>query len=193
MSIKAVAFNGSPHTDGNTFILLKTVLAELDAEGIETELVQLGPMRLHGCTACNLCIERKDGKCAVSNDALNDCLFKMMRADAIIIGSPVYVGDASALARAFIERVCMVSRANGSIFERKIGASVVVARRAGATSAIDSINRFLLAQGMAVAGSSYWNMAIGRGRGEVENDAEGMRTMKNLGQNLAWMLKGLKG
>jgi multimeric flavodoxin WrbA len=191
MNMRAVAFNGSPHKDGNTSILLKTVLMELEAGGVETEMVQVGA--LHGCAACEQCFSRKDGKCAHAYDNLNDCIFKMLRADAIIIGSPVYVGDVTASTRALIERSCMVSRANGNIFMRKIGAGVVAARRAGGTSALDSINHFLLAQGMAVAGSSYWNVAIGKDRGDVENDAEGMRTMKALGATMAWMLKGLKG
>jgi len=192
MSMRALAFNGSPHKEGNTSILLKTVLKELEKEGMETEIVQLGALELHSCIACGQCVDRHDCKCVRADDALNDCIFKMLGADAIIIGSPVYVGDVSSPVRALIERSCMVSRANGNIFKRKIGAGVVAARRAGFTSALDSMNRFFLAQGMIVPGSTYWNMAIGRNKGEVEKDEEGMRTMKDLGENLVWLMKKLK-
>ncbi len=193
MNLKALAFNGSPHADGNTAMALKIVLAELEAEGIECELLHVGAMNLRGCSACDQCFVRKDGKCAIVSDALNDCVYKMLKADAILLGSPVYVGDVSSSIRALIERACMISRANGNVFMRRIGAGVVVARRAGGTSALDSMNRFLLAQGMAVAGSSYWNLAIGKARWGIMEDAEGLRTMKNLGSNIVWMTKGLRG
>ena len=190
--IRALAINSSPRIDGNTATLLKLVLKELENEGIGTELIQLGKKELHGCTACYSCLQSKDCKCIITKDILNDCVFKMLGADAIILGSPVYVADVSANMRALIERSCLISRANGNIFKHKIGAGVVAVRRAGATSALDSINRFFAGQEMLIAGSSYWNLAIGREKGEVESDKEGVQTMKTLGQNLAWALKKLK-
>ena len=167
-------------------------MKELEAEGVETELVQLGTESIQGCVACYSCFENKDCKCAIAKDSINDCIFKMLSADAIILGSPVYVADVSASMRALIERSCLVSRANGSLFKRKVGAGVVAVRRAGATNSLDSINRFFAGQQMFVAGSSYWNMAQGREKGEVEKDQEGVQTMKDLGQNIAWLLKKLK-
>jgi len=190
--IRAVAFNGSPRKGGNTETLLKTVLKELEGEGVQTELVQIGSESLRGCVACYGCYERKDCKCVMRDDILNDCVFKMLGSDAIILGSPVYVGDVSSPMRALIERACVVSRANGGIYKRKVGAGVVALRRAGATSALDSMSRFFAAQEMFIAGSSYWNMGVGRNPGDVEGDEEGMKTMKTLGANIAWLLKKIK-
>ncbi len=190
--IRAVAFNSSPRKGGNTETLLKAALKEIEAEGIQTELVQIGAESIRGCIACYGCFERKDCKCVMSNDVLNDCVFKMLGADAIILGSPVYVGDVSSTLRALIERACVVSRANGGIFRRKVGAGVVAVRRAGATNALDSVNRFFAAQEMFIAGASYWNLGVGRNPGDVEGDEEGMRTMKSLGANIAWLLKRIR-
>jgi len=191
--MKAVAFNGSARKDGNTAILLDTVLEELKREGIETELVQLSGKSLQGCIACFKCFENKDGRCAVQKDEMNMYIQKMREADSILLGSPTYFSDVTTNMKALIERCGMVSRANGDMFRRKVGAGVVAVRRAGAAHVFSSLNFFFLIGQMIIPGSSYWNIAIGRQPGEVMNDNEGMQTMTNLGTNMAWLMKKLGG
>lgn len=187
--MRVVAFNGSPRENGNTTILLNSVLEELRKEGIETELVQLGKKPMRGCIACYKCFKNKNKKCAIDTDILNECIDKMVESDGILLGSPVYFSDVSATMKALIERSGMVARWNDEMFKRKVGAAVMAVRRAGSVHAFSSINYFFLIAQMVIPGSSYWNLAIGREPGEVSKDEEGIQTMKTLGQNMAWLLK----
>lgn len=189
--MKVVAFCGSARKDGNTATLLKTVLGELNNAGVETEIVELAGKSVPGCIACYKCFENKDHRCAVKNDVINDCIAKMEEADGIILGSPTYFADVSASMKALIERCGMVSRANEDMFKRKLGASVVAVRRAGASHVFNSLNYFFLIGQMIIVGSSYWNIGIGRAPGEVLSDEEGIKTMKDLGINMAWALEKL--
>jgi len=187
--MKVVGFNGSARKDGNTAILIRKVFAELEAEGIETELIQLAGKTVKGCIACGKCYKNKDKKCAVTNDFVNDCIEKMVEADGIILGSPTYFSDLTSEMKALIDRAGYVARANGHMFRRKVGAAVATERRAGSIHTFDSINHFFLIGQMIVPGSSYWNVGIGRAKGDVEQDEEGLETMQTLGQNMAWLLK----
>ena len=187
--MKVVAFNGSARRDGNTAILVRRVFAELEKEGIETELVQLAGQPIHGCAACGQCYKNKDQRCAVKDDIVNDCIEKMLAADGIILASPTYFADVSSEMKALIDRSGFVARANDDMLKRKVGAAVVAVRRAGSIHAFDTINHFFLIGQMIIPGSIYWNMGIGRAKGEVEHDEEGLRTMQTLGQNMAWLLK----
>jgi len=187
--MKVVAINGSARRGGNTAILLGYVLGELAKEGIETELVELAGATIHGCLACRKCSTRKDGRCSQTGDMGNVCIDKMAAADGILLGSPTYVTDVSPEIKALIDRACLVARANGGMFRRKVGAAVVAVRRAGAMHAFDSLNHFFLINEMIIPCSSYWNIGIGREPGDVERDEEGIQTMKTLGQNMAWLLK----
>jgi multimeric flavodoxin WrbA len=187
--MKVIGFNGSARKDGNTVILIRRVFAELEKEGIETELVHLSGTKIHGCLACRECSSRKDGRCAQKDDVGNEFIDKMVKADGIVLGSPTYVSDVSPEIKALIDRACMVTRANGGLLRRKVGAAVVAVRRAGAIHAFDALNHFFFITEMVVPGSSYWNIAIGRERGDVERDAEGMETMQVLGRNMAWLMK----
>lgn len=189
--MKVIAINGSARKDGNTAILIKTALKELEAEGIETEMIQLSGMRIRGCTACYKCSQNKDRKCAVQDD-LNSVLEKMDAADGIILGSPTYFSDVTAEMKALIDRTGFVGRANGGMFKRKVGAAVVAVRRGGAVHTFDTINHFFMIQEMIVPGSIYWNFGMGRNIGDVESDEEGLRTMTVLGQNMAWLMKRIK-
>ncbi len=191
--MKVVAFNGSARRDGNTAILIRMVFAELQREGIETELLQLAGERIRGCTACGTCAKTKNGRCVIEDDVVNDCLAKMRAADGIILGSPTYFADATAEMKALIDRAGYVARANGDILRRKVGAAVVAARRGGAIHTFDTLNHFFFIGQMVVPGSCYWNMGIGRNIGEVERDEEGMETMRVLGENMAWVLRKLNG
>lgn len=190
--MKVIAFNGSPRADGNTALMIRRVFKELEKEGIETELYQLGGRKIRGCAACFGCFKNKDKRCAI-DDTANECIEKMLKADGIILGSPTYFADVSAEIKALIDRAGLVSRVNGDLLARKVGAAVVAVRRAGSIHVFDSINHFFLIGQMIVPGSIYWNMGIGREKGDVESDEEGMETMKKLGENMAWLLKKLQG
>jgi multimeric flavodoxin WrbA len=171
--------------------LLGHVLGELEKEGIETELVELSGATIHGCLACRKCSTRKDRRCSQTGDMGNVFIDKMDAADGILLGSPTYVADITPEIKALIDRACLVSRANGGMLRRKVGAAVVAVRRAGAMHAFDALNHFFLINEMIIPGSSYWNIAIGREPGEVEKDEEGIQTMEVLGRNMAWLLKKL--
>ncbi len=191
--LKVVAINGSARKGGNTAILLRHAMQELEAEGIETELIELSGAKIHGCLACRKCSARKDRRCSQTGDMGNALIEKMDQADGVLLGSPTYVSDITPEMKALIDRACLVGRADGGMFRRKVGAAVVAVRRAGAIHAFDSLNHFFLISEMIVPGSSYWNVAIGREPGEVEKDEEGMQTIKTLGQNMAWLLKKVAG
>ena len=187
--MKVTAFNGSPRKDGNTVRLINHVFSALKAEGIETEMVQLGGNLIHGCTACFQCFEKKDGHCAIKTDMVNDCIDKMRKSDGIILASPTYFADITPELKALIDRGGFVSMANGRFLKRKVGAAAIAVRRGGAIHAFDTINHLFLICEMIIPGSCYWNVGVGREKGEVENDEEGVRTMKILGENMAWLLK----
>lgn len=187
--MKVIAINGSPRKNGNTAMLIDTVLKELKTAGIETEQIQLGGANIHGCTACMKCIENQNKLCTIDNDILNVIVNKMLEADGIIIGSPTYFANVSTEIKALIDRAGLVAIANGHMLKRKIGAAVIAVRRAGATNAFDAINKFFFINQMIVPGSVYWNMGFGLGKQEVNNDEEGLNTMKVLGENMAWLLK----
>jgi len=188
--MKVVAFNGSPRKDGNTSILINHVFRELEKEGIQTELVQLSDKKIQGCIACYKCVENKDKQCAVKNDALNEYIQKMMGADGMILGSPTYFIDVTPEMKALIDRAGFVSRANGGLYRNKVGAAVVAFRRSGAMHTIDSMNHFLLSQEIFIVGRA---VGVGRDKGEVEKDEEGLQMVKSLGQRMAWLLKKLLG
>ncbi|MDD5167368.1 MAG: flavodoxin family protein [Syntrophales bacterium] len=189
--MKVVALNASARKDGNTAILIETVLEELKAEGIETEMIQLGGKTIKGCRACYKCFEKKNKHCVVSSDMLNEIIDKMLEADGIILGSPTYFSDVTANMRAFIERCGFVARANDYMFKRKVGTSLVAVRRAGAIPAFSGMNLFLHYMQMIMPGSSYWNLGIGRDIGDVRKDADGLQPMRDLGRNMVWFLKKL--
>ena len=187
--MKVIAFNGSARKEGNTAVLLNLVLDELKAEGIETEMYSLAGKPIQGCIACMKCFEKKNRRCNVDKDIVNECIQKMIEADGILLGSPTYFADVSASMKALIERCGMVGKANADLYKRKVGAAVVAVRRAGGIHVFNSLNYFFTISGMIIPGSSYWNVGIGRTPGEVKGDAEGIQTMKDLGRNMAWLMK----
>jgi len=191
--MKVVAFNGSARKNGNTAILINYVFQALEEEGINTELVQLSGKKIRGCIACMKCFENKDQRCSVTNDDVNSCIEKMIAADGIILGSPTYFANISTELKALIDRSGMTGIANGRMFKRKVGAAVVAVRRGGSIHAFNAINHFFFIEEMIVPGSVYWNMGFGLDKGDVENDEEGVNTMKVLGENMAWLLKKIHG
>ncbi|MHA1726137.1 MAG: flavodoxin family protein [Promethearchaeota archaeon] len=188
--MKVVLFNGSARAKGNTFQALEIVRKELEKEGIECEYIWLGKEPLLPCKACFRCAGNK--KCIQEDDKLNEYVNKIRGADGIIIGSPTYFANVSSTVKAFIDRAGMVSKMNGDLYKYKVGAAVVAVRRQGATHVFSSINFFFLISHMIVVGSSYWNLGIGLAPGDIQKDTEGIETFKNLGVNMAYVLKKLK-
>lgn len=189
--MKVVAFNGSPRKNGNTALMIGEVFKVLEKEGIECELVQIGGKLIRGCQACGKCRELLNTKCIFDDDIVNECIAKMVEADGIIIGSPTYFAALNAETKALIDRAGYVTRGNGVLLKKKVGAAVTAVRRAGALNVFQAINNFFLVSEMMIPGSSYWNLGIGREVGEVQDDEEGMKTMETLGTNMAWLMKKL--
>jgi len=191
--MRVLALNGSPRKNGNTEHSIGVVLNELNNAGIETEIMQLGGSRVFGCIHCNGCIKRKNLKCVIEDDPMNDFIRKTHEADGIIIGSPTYVSNVTTEVKAYMDRCCYVNRANdGIILRGKVGAPVVTMARSGATFTYSAINFFFGIAEMVIPGSSYWNLAIGHDKGEVQKDDMGMETFRVLGRNMADLMVQLK-
>ncbi|MGD9154332.1 MAG: flavodoxin family protein [Bacillota bacterium] len=191
--MKVVAFNGSPRVKGNTAQSIKIVFEELEREGIETELIQLGGNKIFACLSCGKCFEKQDRRCVRQDDEVNLYIRKMIAADGIIIGSPTYFSNVSTEVKALIDRCGFVNRANnGDILRGKVGAAVVAVRRAGSNFTYAAINFFFGIAEMIVPGSSYWNMTLALDPGDIQRDDEGIRTFKTLGSNMAQLLKKLQ-
>ncbi|MBI9073981.1 MAG: flavodoxin family protein [Desulfatibacillum sp.] len=190
--MRALAINGSPRKGGNTETLLKHALAPLEAAGWETELVQVGGKKIKGCMACYKCWEKQNMQCVVDNDIFNGVMEKMVKADALILGSPTYFTDVSAEMKALLDRSGFVSLANDRVFAGKIGAAVVAVRRAGAIHVFDTINHMFLMSQMIIPGSTYWNLGMGMDKGDVDSDQEALNNMKNLGETIAWLGKAMQ-
>jgi len=186
--MKVLAINGSSRKGGNTEILLRAVLAPAAAAGFETEIYQIGGKLVHGCTGCRHCRETGEPVCIFKDDVMNEVTAKMIEADAIIIGSPTYFTDVTAEIKAMIDRAgyCTLGK---RLLRRKVGAGVVAVRRGGAVHTVDTINHFFMISEMIIPGSTYWNFGVGGPKGAVLDDAEGMKNMQNLGENIVWLLK----
>ena len=187
MHMKVLLFNGSPHKNGCTYAALAQVAGELENAGIETQIVQIGSGSFRGCTACYGC--RKLGKCAFGEkDGLNEILAQCVEADGFVFGSPVYYASANGTLISFMDRLfCAGSQA----LAHKPAAAIASARRAGTTVTLDEIQKYFTINQMPVVSSTYWNMVHG-GNGlaeEASQDLEGMQTMRNLGKNMAWLLR----
>ena len=185
--LNVVAFNGSPRKEGNTSLLIRHIFDGLENEGIATELVQVGGQQIRGCSACMRCYETRDQRCVFDDDIVNDCIGKMIDADGIIFGSPVYFLDVTAEMKALIDRSGVVSRANGGLYRRKVATAAAAVRRSGGNTTIDTILHFLLYSDMTVPGIPV--IGIGREIGDVLKDEEGIARAKEVGKNMAWLLK----
>ena len=186
--MKVILVNGGPHKDGCTNVALEEVEKTLNKEGIETETLWLGTKPIGGCIGCNVCL-KNDNKCFMNNDGVNEFIEKAKEADGFVFGSPVHFAAASGALTSFLDRVFY---GRGKIFERKAFASVVSCRRGGATAAFDQINKYALMSNMYVVGSSYWNQIHGTNKAEALQDLEGLQTMRNLGKNMAYLLKSIQ-
>lgn len=187
--MRVVAFNSSPRKQGNTSRLLRLVLDELEGEGIESEVVNIGGTKLRGCLACGKCWERRDRRCIQTDDPVNEWMERMWDADGIVLGSPTYFANVSTEMKALIDRAGFVALANGGLMTRKVGAPVIAVRRGGAMQVYGALMAFFGINQMIVPCSSYWNFGLGLAPGDVENDDEGIRTMQNLGKNMAFVMR----
>jgi len=189
--MKVVAFNGSPWLGGNTATLVGWVFEALEAQGIETELCELAGQDICACPVCRGYAKSPAGVCPDGERQVDSWLGRMVAADGILLASPVHHATVTDELKAVMDRCGRVERLRGHLLERKVGAAVVVARRAGAIQALDAIDRFFLIHRMIVPGTSQWNIGIGEARGEVERDAEGRRAMAELGSAMAWLIRRL--
>jgi multimeric flavodoxin WrbA len=186
--VKVVGIAGSPRKGGNTELLVREALNAAEKEGVETELISLADKEIKACDACRVC--RETGECHIEDD-FKQVFEKMVEADGIIIGSPVYVGSATAQVKALIDRSNSVAPRDKRPFENKVGGPIVVARRAGQNFTFAQLLYFFFINGMIIPGTTYWTIAIGRERGGVTQDEEGVRTVRNFGKKVAWLAKKL--
>ncbi len=182
--MKAIAICGSPRKNGNTETMLKIVLERLEKTGIETELIRLSGKNIRTCIACGGCKKTKDRTCSIKGDDFHSILGKMIDADVILLGTPVYFGSATSELTAVLHRAGYVARANGGLFDEKIGAPVVVARRAGQNFTFAQLMFWYTINNMIVPGSGYWNIGFGREPGDVVADSEGIDNLNHLATNL---------
>ena len=191
MAARALLVSGSPRPEGNTVTLLGRCRKRLEQHGLSCELVSLHDKELRGCDACGACYEAKDGTCPSISDDFAPVFEKMVKADIIVVGSPVHFGSATPMLMALLDRAGYVARANGNLLSRKIGGPVAVARRAGHNFTYAQLLFWYTISDMVVAGSSYWNVGVARGPGEVQGDEEAMKTMDRFADNLAWLAEKL--
>ena len=184
--MKVLMINGSPRPNGNTSLALREMDTIFKAEGIETEIVQVGNKAIRGCIACGKCAEK--GKC-VFDDAVNEIAPKFEACDGLVVGSPVYYASANATLVAFLTRLFFSTPFDKTM---KVGAAVVAARRGGLSATFDELNKFFTISGMPVASSQYWNSVHGREPGQAAQDAEGLQTMRTLARNMIFLMRSIE-
>lgn len=183
--MKVLMINGSPRVGGNTSIALNEMVKVFEAEGVESEVVQVGNKAIRGCIACGSC--RNNGKC-VFDDVVNELVPKFKEADGLVIASPVYYASANATLIACLDRLFYSTNFNKTM---KVGASVVSARRGGLSATFDELNKYFTISGMPVASSQYWNSIHGREIGQASEDLEGLQTMRTLARNMTFLMRSI--
>ena len=184
--MKVLMINGSPRPNGNTSLALREMETVFKAEGIETEIIQIGNKAIRGCIACGKCAEK--GKC-VFDDAVNEIAPKFEACDGLVVGSPVYFASANATLVAFLTRLFYSTPFDKTM---KVGAAIAVARRGGLSATFDELNKFFTISGMPVASSQYWNSVHGREPGQAAQDAEGLQTMRTLARNMTFLMRSIE-
>lgn len=188
--MKVIAINGSPRAKGNTYHSLMVLGDELQAQGIDFEILHIGHKAIHGCIGCAKCVEKRNETCpSFPDDVVNESVQKMKEADGIVLGSPVYYAGIAGTMKCFIDRAFYVAGSNSALFRHKIGAAITVQRRTGGSSSLDCLNHYFTISEMPLASSTYWTAIHGGAPGEVLQDEEGVQTLRNLAKNMAWLLK----
>jgi multimeric flavodoxin WrbA len=187
--MKVVAFNGSPNQEGNTYHGLKIVADELNQEGIETEIIQVGNKTIRGCIHCNQCAKNKDERCVLPNDEVNQWIQKMKEADGVLLGSPVHYSAIAGTMKSFLDRAFYVIGVNDSMLRHKVGAAIVAVRRSGGLPTFNQLNNYINYSEMLMPTSNYWNVIHGTRPGQALEDKEGVQIMRVLGKNMAWLMK----
>ena len=182
--MKVLLINGSPHKKGCTYTALREVADELERQGIETEIFQLGTAAVRSCTACGQCA--KTGRCVFDDDPVNECLDRLRQADGLIVGAPVHYAGPAGAVTALLDRMFY---GKSGFLALKPAAAVVSCRRGGASAAFDRLNKYFTIAQMPVVSSQYWNAVHGNTPEQVRQDLEGMQIMRTLGRNMAWLLK----
>lgn len=184
--MKVIMINGSPHKDGSTATALDEVKKVLESNDVETKRYDIGTKAMQGCIACGYCKKPENTGCVFKDDMVNEIINDLDNINGIVIGSPVYYASANGSVVSMLDRLFY---AGGERFYNKVGASVVVARRAGLTATFDELNKYFTIANMPVISSQYWNQVHGHNGEEVKQDLEGMQTMRRLGKNMAWLMK----
>ena len=182
--MKVLLLNGSTRKNGCTYLALSEAAKALNGRDVETEIIQMGGGPVRDCTGCNGCAGK--GQCVFSDDIVNEMIAKAKKADGFVFGSPVYYAHPSGQILSLLDRVFC---AGAEVFAHKPAAAVVTARRAGTTASLDVLNKYLLDAEMPIVSSTYWNMVFGPAPELVEQDKEGLQTMRNMGRNMAWLLR----
>ncbi len=185
-NMKVLMINGSPRQNGNTSIALGELEKTLIKNGIDVETVQIGDKEIRGCIGCGYCV--KNGKCVV-DDFVNELAVKFEECDGLVVGSPVFYASANGTLISLLDRLFYSTKFNKTM---KVGASVAVARRGGCSATFDQLNKYFTISGMPIASSQYWNSVHGRRVGEASEDAEGLQTMRTLGENMTFLLKSIE-
>ena len=180
---KVLLLNGSPHRNGCTATALEEMMRVFEAEGIESELIQVGTSAVRGCISCNKCSEA--GKC-VFDDLVNEVAPKFEEADGLVVGSPVYYASPNGNILSFMDRLFYSTPFSKQM---KVGAAVVSCRRGGSTASFDALNKYFTISSMPVASSTYWNQVHGFTAEDVKKDLEGLQTIRNLARNMSFMIK----
>lgn len=183
--MKVLMLNGSPRVNGNTLIALKEMEAVFHAEGIETEIIQVGNKNIRGCLACNKCAEL--GHCVIK-DEVNEIAEKFAASDGLVVGTPVYYSSANATLVALLHRMFYSAHFDTTM---KVGTAIAAARRGGLTSTFDELNKFFAIAGMPIATGQYWNGIHGRAAGEAAQDPEGLQMMRTLARNMSFLMKAI--
>ena len=184
--MKVLLLNGSPHKNGCTYTALSIIAEQLEKNGVESEIVHLAAKPVRGCSGCGTCKKSGKKRCVFLDGGVNEVIDKLEAADGLIVGSPVYYASPNGTVLSFLDRMFY---AGGSYLTNKPAAAVVSARRAGTTAALDAINKYFTINRMPIVSSNYWNMVHGSCAEDVLKDEEGMQIMRELGRNMAWLIK----
>lgn len=184
--MKVIAINGSPRIGGNTSHALKVMADELEQQGIEVEIIQIGQLNIHGCIGCGYCFTSEENHCVFKDDIVNEVAKKMREADGFILASPTYYAGIAGTMKAFLDRVFFTS---SSYFKYKVATSISVVRRAGGVDVVHQLNNYLNLAQTVIPPSQYWTVAYGKEKGEVLRDEEGIQTLRKNARSMAWLLK----